>query len=111
MNTYALDAADPPSHMCNIDHRRLQGIGGPFGEVITFEQTTGVAEIHSWVMSESVAYLRAQAEKCIRLARACTTASVSESLTDLAAEYLQRAQLVCEPEVVQQQQQNQSKDE
>jgi hypothetical protein len=80
--------------------------------VITFEQTAGAAEMHSGVMSESVAYLRAQAEKCIRLARACTTASVSESLTDLAAEYLQRAQLMCEPEVVQQQQQqHQSKDE
>jgi hypothetical protein len=42
-------------------------------------------------MSESAQDLRAQAERCIRLAKECATPSVSESLMALAADYFERA--------------------
>jgi hypothetical protein len=42
-------------------------------------------------MSDSVEYLREQAERCVRLAKGRTTDSISEALTALAAEYLERA--------------------
>jgi hypothetical protein len=63
-------------------------------------------------MSESAQDLRAQGERCIRLAKECPTPSVSESLMALAADYFERAARVAErPAAVQQQQQNQPKKE
>jgi hypothetical protein len=59
-------------------------------------------------MSESAQDLRAQAERCIRLAMECATPSVSESLIALASDYFERA---AKPAAVQQQQQMQPKDE
>jgi hypothetical protein len=42
-------------------------------------------------MSQAVGYLRAQAERCLRLAKACTNAAVVASLTDMAANSFERA--------------------
>jgi hypothetical protein len=63
-------------------------------------------------MSESAQDLRAQAERCIRLAMECATPSVSESLIALASDYFERAaRLAARPAAVQQQHQIQPKDE
>jgi hypothetical protein len=69
---------------------------------------------HKFGMSEPTAIerLRAQAERCLRLAKECTTPSVSETLLALAAEYLERAAKLArpaQPAVTQQQQQIQPK--
>jgi hypothetical protein len=56
--------------------------------------------------------LRAQAERCLRLAKECSVPSVAETLLALAAEYLERAAKLAEPAqsaVTQQQQQIQPK--
>ena len=56
--------------------------------------------------------LRAQAERCLRLAKECPTQSVAETLLALAAEYLERAANLskpAQPAVAQQQQQIQPK--
>jgi hypothetical protein len=42
-------------------------------------------------MSENIERLTAQAEKCLRLAMNCPTASVAKSLMALADDYLERA--------------------
>jgi hypothetical protein len=61
-------------------------------------------------MSDNAEDLRFQAERCMRLAKDCSTPSVSEKLMALAAEYLERADgLSAAP--VQQQQQIQPKKE
>ena len=60
----------------------------------------------------AVERLRAQAERCLRLAKECTAPSVSETLLALAAEYLERAAKLArpaQPAVTQQQQQIQPK--
>jgi hypothetical protein len=63
-------------------------------------------------MPDSAQDLRAQAERCIRLAKECAAPSVSESLMALAADYFERAaRLAARPAAVQQQQQIQPKDE
>ena len=65
-------------------------------------------------MSDSAAieHLRAQAERCLRLAQQCITPSVSETLMALAAKYLEHANKLAQPAqpaVTQQQQQIQPK--
>jgi hypothetical protein len=62
-------------------------------------------------MSESAQDLRAQAERCIRLAKECATPSVSESLKALAADYFERAARLSSKPTAQQQQQIQPKNE
>ena len=62
-------------------------------------------------MSESVEWLREQAERCLRLARAATTSDVAKTLRTLAAEYFDRATKLESQQVVQQQQQIQPKNE
>jgi len=47
--------------------------------------------VHRRQMSQAVEYLRAQAERCLRLAKTCTNASAAESLTIMAANSLERA--------------------
>jgi hypothetical protein len=59
-------------------------------------------------MSESAQDLRAQGERCIRLAKECSTPSVSEKLMALAADYFERAARLA---AVQLQQQNQPEKE
>jgi hypothetical protein len=61
-------------------------------------------------MSDSVQWLREQAERCLRLARVCADTAIAESLKALAAEYFDRAtKLEAEQPIVQQQQQIQPK--
>jgi len=55
----------------------------------------------------SAEYLREQAERCMRLARACASNDLAQSLMDLAADYLERAAKLSQAPVVQQQQQQQ----
>ena len=69
---------------------------------------------HKFGMSESAAieHLRAQAERCLRLAQQCITPSASETLLALAAKYLEHANKLAQPAqpaVTQQQQQIQPK--
>jgi hypothetical protein len=61
-------------------------------------------------MSDSAQDLRAEAERCMRLAKECSTPSVSERLMAVAAEYLERA-AGRSVAPVQQQQQIQPKEE
>ena len=42
-------------------------------------------------MSENGDWLLAEAERCLRIARDCPTASVSETIRNMAAVYLERA--------------------
>jgi hypothetical protein len=56
----------------------------------------------------SAEYLRDQAERCMRLARACASNDLAQSLMDLAADYLERAAKLSHAPVVQQQQQQQA---
>ena len=56
----------------------------------------------------SAEYLREQAERCMRLARACASNDLAQSLMDLAADYLERAAKLSQAPVVQQQQQQQA---
>ena len=44
--------------------------------------------------------LRAEAERCTRLAKACLTPSLSKSLTTLAAGYLERARKLGSPKTM-----------
>ena len=63
-------------------------------------------------MLDKIENLRAQAERCMRLAKGCPTPSVAEALLALAADYLERAaNLASRPTTVQQQQQIQPKKE
>jgi chromatin remodeling complex protein RSC6 len=55
----------------------------------------------------SAEYLRDQAERCMRLARACASNDLAQSLMDLASDYLERAAKLAQAPVVQQQQQQQ----
>ena len=51
-------------------------------------------------MVDTVARLRAQAERCLRLAKACSDIRMCESLTAVAADSLERAsQLASEPAI------------
>jgi|RhiMetStandDraft_4_1073278.scaffolds.fasta_scaffold1598899_1 hypothetical protein len=74
-----------------------------------FEPDIGATVIF---MPESAQWLREQAERCLRLARAVTANDVADRLRALAADYLERAtKLEGARPVTQQQQQIQPKEE
>jgi hypothetical protein len=47
--------------------------------------------VHACQMSKAVGYLRAQAERCLRLAKACTNPYAVKSLQTMAADSFERA--------------------
>src|SRR4051794_24289021 len=58
-----------------------------------------------------VFHLKTLTARCLRLAKQCSTPSVSESLVALAAEYMERAATLAKPAFAQQQQQQEQSSE
>jgi hypothetical protein len=68
--------------------------------VSDFEQSVDINSALCAAMADTVARLRAQAEGCLRLAKACSDIPTRESLTALAADSLERAsKLASEPAI------------